>query len=68
VRRSNIWKTRSSQFAAYLDTLPTTERQQIERAELAFVSKASLTTSLQHSVARDYAKGMVGVTETADVV
>ena len=58
-----VASSRSSQFAAYLDTLPPVERRQIEVAERAFVSRSHLTTSQQHSTARDFAASMLGVKE-----
>lgn len=55
-----VANTRSSEFAAYLETLPREERQQIERAERAFVTKSNINSS---PVARDYAEGMLGIKE-----
>lgn len=57
--------SRSSQFAAYLETLPKEERQKIEAAEREFVTRANIFTSPQQSTARDYAAGMLGMKEEA---
>lgn len=59
-----IAQSRSTQFAAYLETLPRAERQQVELAERAFVWRAEAATSPQQSAVRDYARGMLGVKES----
>lgn len=59
-----VISTRSSRFAAYLDTLPREGRRQIEAAERAFVMKANAATGKRQSAARDYADGMLGVKES----
>lgn len=58
-----VVSSRSSQFAAYLETLPREERRQIEAAERAYVVKANLFTSTQQVAARDHSAGMLGVKE-----
>jgi hypothetical protein len=58
-----VVSTRSSRFAAFLDTLPREERRLIELAEKAFVSKTNHFTSPQQATARDYIGGMIGVTD-----
>jgi hypothetical protein len=58
---------RSSQFAAYLDTLPRDERRQIEAAERAFLARTSLVTNRRQSTAVDFAVGMLGVKENEPV-
>jgi hypothetical protein len=58
-----VVSTRSSQFAAYLDTLQSAERRQIETAERRFISKVNLITGPRQSAVRDYARGMLGVKE-----
>lgn len=58
-----VVNSRSSQFAAYLETLPREERREIEAAERAYVTKANLVTSTQKTVARDHSAGMLGVKE-----
>lgn len=63
-----VVSTRSSQFAAYLETLPRDERQQIVTAERAFLSKANSVAGRRQSVARDYARGMLGVKENEPVM
>ncbi len=58
-----IVSSRSGQFAAYLETLPTPERRQIETAERAFVTRANTVTGLRQLAIRNYAEGMLGVKE-----
>jgi hypothetical protein len=55
--------TRSDRFAVHLATLPREERQRIEAAERAFVLRASSLVSPQQTAARDFVRGMLGVTE-----
>jgi hypothetical protein len=55
--------SRSSQFAAYLETLSRDERKLIEAAERQFVARSNGATDRRQSTARDYACGMLGVKE-----
>jgi hypothetical protein len=58
-----IVSSRSSQFAAYLETLQPAERRQIETAERAYVTKMNIFSSPQQTTTRDYAESMLGVKE-----
>jgi hypothetical protein len=60
---SHPWRTRTSLFASYLDTLPRAERQKIEAAEHQFLAKRDAPFSLQRRAARDFGAVMVGVRE-----
>jgi hypothetical protein len=64
----HLWRGRSAQFIAYLETLPPEERQRITQEERAFVSSVNAATSRQNSLVRDYAKGMLGVREGAPLL
>lgn len=55
-----IVTSRTSQFAAYLETLQPAERRQIETAERTYVTRANVFTSPHQAAARDFAEGMLG--------
>jgi len=58
-----IVSTRSAPFVAFLETLPTVERRQIEAAERAFVMRANLVTSAHQTTFREFSEGLLGVKE-----
>jgi hypothetical protein len=61
-KQNHPWrKGRSGRFAAYLESLPPPERQQVEAAERAFIYKATMFSSPWLAVARDYAESLRGV-------
>ena len=59
------WRSRSREFATYLDAVPPTERQKIRAAERRFLTLREAQFSPQIRAVRDFVESMVGVREEA---
>jgi hypothetical protein len=60
------WRTRTREFAHYLQDIPPDEKRRIQAAERGFLSECGQPHSLHVRAMMDFAASMVGAQETVD--